>query len=232
MSVAADFTLLNAVGLNLQAIFNIDDLPAEIALEIRQRFDPAHRYRQLILIGHGGKTLWDSVTATGVTSENPIDEFSVRMLAQWFDEQQTSHQYRIVFPGDEPIGLQTLGKLAGWHHPSPFMVGINKEWGSWYAYRAVALADTDLTPSVADQGKSPCETCLDKPCMTHCPASALSVSGFDLKKCVDYRKSTRSVCKASCVARISCPVGDHHRYCAEQIAHTYSISMRMIERYY
>jgi hypothetical protein len=232
MTVAADFTRLNEVGLNLQAIFNIDDLPAEIAREVRQRFDPTHRYRQLILIGHGGKTLWDSVMAAGIASENPIDEFSVRMLTQWFDKQQTSHQYRLVFPGDAPIGLQTLGKLAGWHHPSPFMIGINEEWGSWYAYRAVALADTDLTPSRPVQGKSPCDACRDKPCVTHCPASALSEGGFDLKACIDYRKSTASLCKASCVARISCPVGARHRYCSEQIAHTYSISMRVIEQHY
>lgn len=232
MSTSANFTLLNQVGLNLQAIFNMDDLPAEIGTEVRQCFDPEHRYRQLILIGHGGKNLWDAVTAAGMSSENPIDEFSTSMLNQWFAEQQPNHSFLLAYPGNTPIGLQTLGKLAGWHHASPFMVGINQKWGSWFAYRAVALADTDLIPSVADQEKSPCDSCQEKPCMKHCPASALSVSGFDLKKCVDYRKTSASRCKASCLARISCPVGDHHRYCAEQIAHTYSISMRMIERYY
>jgi hypothetical protein len=55
---------------------------------------------------------------------------------------------------------------------------------------------------------------------------------FELAKCVAYRKQAGSRCKATCIARISCPVGSVHRYSDEQINHSYSISMRAIEKYF
>jgi hypothetical protein len=43
----ADFTSLNAAGLNLQAIFNIADLPAELAGEIDDALKAAARYSSM-----------------------------------------------------------------------------------------------------------------------------------------------------------------------------------------
>lgn len=223
-----DFALLNEAGLNLQAIFNIAELPAELAADIRRRFDPECQYRQLILIGHGGKTLWASLKASGINSEDPIDDFSSEKLRQAL----AGHRHTLIYPAKDSVGLQTLGKLAGWHHTSPFMVGINQSWGSWFAYRAVALSDTDFVPTPPLVSVSPCGTCQDQPCISACPAQAVSDSAFDLNKCVTYRKQATSLCRETCLARISCPVASEHRYDDEQIRHTYSISMRMIEQYY
>lgn len=223
-----DFALLNEAGLNLQAIFNIPDLPAELVADIRRRFDPECQYRQLILIGHGGKTLWASLKASGINSEDPIDDFSSEKLRQALAGQR----HTLIYPAKDSVGLQALGKLAGWHHTSPFMVGINQSWGSWYAYRAVALSDTDFVPTPPLVSVSPCGTCQDQPCISACPVQAVSDSAFDLNKCVTYRKQATSLCRETCLARISCPVASEHRYDDEQIRHTYSISMRMIEQYY
>ncbi|WP_265941799.1 hypothetical protein [Dechloromonas sp. A34] len=222
-----DFTLLNEAGLNLQAIFNIDTLPAKMKADIRQRFDTEQRYRQLILIGHGGKAMWTAMKAAGVAAEHPIDQFSIAITERWLG----GLRHAIVYPAETSVGLQALGKLAGWHHASPFMVGINETWGSWYAYRVVVLTDSDFVPTPPQVTTSPCTACLDQPCLAACPAGALN-GGFDLQKCIAYRKTPTSRCKATCVARITCPVASDHRYSDEQIAHTYSISMRMIERYY
>lgn len=228
MKMAADFTLLNEAGLNLQAVFNIDDLPAELSGDIRRRFDPENQYRQLILIGHGGTGLWASVQASGIKSENPIDEFSIARVGQYL----AGHHHAIVYPAKDSVGLQALGKLAGWHHASPFMVGINATWGSWYAYRVVALSDTDFPTTVPQPTTSPCEQCQDRICAASCPAEALSGETFDLEKCIAYRKQPASRCRTTCLARTRCPVGAEHRYCHEQIEHTYAISLRMIEQFY
>ena len=227
----SDFTALNSAGLNLQAVFDLDELPPDIVAELRRSFDPAHRYRQLILIGHAGKTLWASVKAAGLVSEHPIDEFSIHTVEQWFSTHFPDSSHDIVYPGDIPVGLQTLGKIAGWHHPSPLMIGIQEEWGTWFAYRVVLMADTNLEPTRPIRNESPCERCRDKVCIANCPAGALAGGTFSLDKCVTYRKEASSRCKTTCVARISCPVGSDHRYCDEQIRHTYSISMKAIEEY-
>ena len=227
-----DATLLDKAGLLRQAVFNIDELPPGIAASLRENCDPALPCRQLILIGHAGRKLWESVKASGINSPDPIDDFTVRTVQQWFTACQPHNRYDILYPGTRPIGLQSLGQLAGWHHPTPFMVGIDNKWGTWYAYRAAVVADTEFEPTKPVVSASPCASCEHRICIANCPAGALENGQFDLKKCLGYRKQDGSRCKATCVARISCPVGSEHRYTDEQISHSYSISMRAIERYY
>ncbi|NMG76363.1 hypothetical protein [Aromatoleum diolicum] len=226
-----DFTTLNDAGLNLQAILNLDDLPTDITAELRRCYDPENRYRQLILIGHAGKTLWDAVTASGGASENPIDDFSVQTVERWFSAQFADKQGEVIYPGNIAIGLQRLGKIAGWHRESPLMVGIHQEWGTWYAYRLVMLTDTDLAPTPPMQGERPCDRCQDTVCITSCPAGALSGGTFALEKCIGYRKEPLSRCATTCIARVSCPVGSIHRYCDDQIRHCYSISLKAIQQF-
>jgi hypothetical protein len=139
---------------------------------------------------------------------------------------------RILFPGEQPIGLQALGKLAGWHQPSPIMVGVDVEWGSWYAYRAVAIADTDFTPSPPLHERSPCPACAPRTCIATCPADALQAGQFDLDACSRYRLQPDSACAHGCLARQACPAGAEHRYDPEQIRHSYSRSLAVIRRYY
>lgn len=225
---AVDFSALDRAGLNLLAVFDLAALPAET----RARLDPEQRYRQLVLIGHGGRTLWERVQAAGLSSEHPIDDFSMAAVSAWFAAQLPGQSFSFVYPGDAPIGLQTLGKLAGWHHESPFRVGINATWGSWFAYRALVLADTALDPTPPLAGESPCAGCATQPCVSACPGKALDDHAFSLPKCIAYRKQPGSRCRITCIARTSCPVRPEHRYTDAQIAHSYSRSMAMIERHY
>jgi ferredoxin len=224
----ADFTALDRAGLNLHAVIDLDALPAEMLAGLRRSHDPEHRYRQLILIGHAGKTLWRALKASGSRPENPIDEFSVHTVEQWFATHFAGQAHAVIYPGDGAVGLQALGKIAGWHHTSPMMIGIQKIWGTWYAYRVVLLADTDLEATKPVQSESPCDRCTEKACIAACPAGALAGGAFDLIKCISYRKASSSRCQATCVARVSCPVGIEHRYDAEQLQHTYSISLKAI----
>lgn len=212
-------------GLNRHAIFNVAELPEAIRTTL------GAENGQLILIGHGGKRLWEAVTASGHSGSDPIDDFTVATLQHWFAEHLAGHRYRILYPGEQPIPLQTLGQLADWHHPSPFMVGIDAEWGTWFAYRAVILADTDFLPTVPLDRSHPCLTCQDKPCLASCPAEALDGGHFALQKCLGYRMQAQSKCQFTCLARVSCPVGAVHRYDEAQLRHTYAISLKAIARY-
>lgn len=224
---AVDFSALNAAGLNLQAVFDLDALPAEM----RERIDPERCHRQLILIGHGGRTLWEQVQAAGLASDHPIDDFTCATVRAWFAAQLPGAAFEIVYPGDAPIGLQALGKLAGWHHESPFRVGINEAWGSWFAYRAAVLMNAELPATAPMSGESPCASCAVQPCIVACPAGALDAPEFSLQKCLAYRQQPDSRCRITCVARTSCPVRPEHRYDDAQIAHSYSRSLAMIEQW-
>lgn len=225
---AVDFSALDAAGLNLQAVFDLAALPAEM----RAQLDPAGAYRGLILIGHGGRTLWERVQAARLPSVHPIDDFTRTTVAAWLAGQLPGVAHALLYPGDGPVGLQALGRLAGWHHDSPFRVGVNADWGSWFAYRAVLLVAADLPPTPALAGESPCAACAGQPCVAACPADALTDRDFSLAQCVAYRRQPDSRCRLTCVARTSCPVRPEHRYDDAQIAHSYSRSLAMIEKYY
>ena len=219
---------LDTAGLNRQFVFDLADLPAEVLATLA----PQAGERQLILFGHAGRRLWECVQAAGIGGKDPIDDYSIRTVQHWFAAHLTKQRYRLLFPGEGRIGLQALGNLAGWHQPSPIMVGVDREWGSWYAYRAVAIADTRFPPSVPLDDRSPCPSCATPPCIGTCPAGALAGGHFDLDACSRYRLQAASACAHGCLARQACPVGAEHRYTPEQITHSYSRSLAVIRRYY
>lgn len=219
---------LDAAGLNRQHVFDLAALPAEVCATLGDTAGCS----QLLLIGHGGRRLWECVQQSGIGGEHPIDDFTVATLQAWLAENLPGQAYRIVYPGEQPVGLQALGKLAGWHHASPFMVGVDAEWGSWYAYRAVVLADSRFLPNFPVDRSSPCLNCTDQPCIAACPAGALAGVEFDLRACSRHRLQPESGCAHGCVARRACPVGRQHQYDDAQIEHSYSRSLAMLREYF
>jgi hypothetical protein len=214
---------LNAAGLNRQHVFALAELPAAVL----DTLQPRPEERQLILLGHAGRRLWECVQAAKVAGGQPIDDYCRQTVARWFAEQLPGHGYRLPYPGDAPIGLQALGRLAGWHHASPFMVGVDGEWGSWFAYRAVILCDTDFPPSPRAERANPCLSCADQPCIAGCPAGAVGAP-FDLARCSAERLRPASACAYDCLARQACPVGAEHRYADDQMRHVYGQSLAML----
>lgn len=219
---------LDAAGLNLQAVFAIAELPAGSLAAVPEATD----YRQLILFGHAGRRLWECVQASGIGGEHPIDSYSIRTVEQWFAEHLPGRRYSFVYPGDAPIGLQALGALAGWHHPSPFRIGVDAVWGSWFAYRAAVLADTDFAPSPAVDCGNPCLTCRDQPCLAACPAAPFGGGEIAIADCAQVRLEADSPCALHCHARIACPVGREHRYDDAQTEHSMRRSLQTLRDYY
>ena len=235
----ANFYALDAAGLNLHAVFDLAELPDALRAEFSD-LDGGHDYTQLLLIGNGGPALWAAVEAEGLACADPIDDYSVRHVERWLAAQAAEarvSRWRVVYPGAQSlaIDLQAFGQRAGWHHASPFMVGINARWGAWFAYRVALLTDTRFTPTSAWTEASPCVACTERRCCVACPGQAAGADGgqgFALQRCLDYRRQPDSACRASCVARLACPVAAHARYSAAQLRHSYTISLAMIERYY
>ncbi len=220
-------TFLNEAGLNRQHVFDLAQLPPAV----RQTLGDGEGYRQLILIGHGGRRLWECIKASGIGGEHPIDQYTLQTVTRWLAAFLPGRPYRILYPGEQVIGLQQLGRLAGWHRPSPFMVGIDETWGSWFAYRAVVLVDSDFQPFPPLAGRDPCLSCQSRACTAACPAGALA-GEFSLAACVAYRLGTNAACQFTCLARTACPVGSEHRYDDAQLHHSYALSLRMIRQFY
>ncbi len=221
-------------GLNLQAVFNLEELPQEIIHSITQQTFNISKYKQLILLGHGGTAFWAALKESTIQSNNPVDDFSKQIVKKYFDSEHQGHAYHIVYPDPQTVNLQALGKLAGWHHSSPFLLGINVQWGSWFAYRAVILADTQLHSSTTQQSISPCHACKTKACISACPAQAISTitanTSFDIERCINYRIEKDSRCNRQCLSRNSCPVQQNRRYSEEQMDYHYNRSLQTIKK--
>ncbi|PIW50262.1 MAG: hypothetical protein COW18_03920 [Zetaproteobacteria bacterium CG12_big_fil_rev_8_21_14_0_65_54_13] len=226
-----DSAILAHHGLNLQAVFDLCALPADLLAAIDTE-QPVAGYRQLLLFAHGGRDLWQAIADSGdLTGEHPIDRFSVDTVSRYFDEENPASRYRLLYPLQPgTLPLQQLGKLAGWHHASPFRIGVNARWGSWFAYRAAVLADTAFTPTLVMDGASPCDSCMEKPCIAACPVVS-SAGEIPLQACMDERLKPGSRCAMSCLARTACPVMAVARYEPEQIAYHYGRSLETIGNY-
>ena len=218
-------------GLNIHAIFDIDSMPISIYESIRNIIGLKNK-QQLIVLGHLGRSLWDNLKQSDVKSNDPVDDFTKTTVQEFFEKNYPHANYQVIYPCDSAIGLQAIGELAGWDYASPFKVGINNKWGSWFAYRAVVIADTDFTLTQPLITHSPCSSCSEKHCIKSCPADALSSGELNLDACVNFRKQTDSTCRNSCIARVSCPVGEEFRYSDEQIQYHYAVSMKTIVEFY
>ena len=223
---------LNSKGLNLQAVFQLDDLPEEILNSLREVTEPDN-YRQLILLGHGGKVLWNQVEENLGKVAEPIDSYSKQVVIEFFKKQASNYNYEMIYPSENSraIGLQALGELAGWHFASPFRVGINSQWGSWFAYRAVVLADSDFELTKVENWTSLCIECKTQECINACPADAISFEKILLNQCLDYRMEEKSSCSDRCLARMACPVAREHKYSLEQVQYHYGRSFKTLLKY-
>jgi epoxyqueuosine reductase QueG len=171
--------------------------------------------RFVILVGNAGPAMFRRFARERATSHDLMDDWSrevVNELARRLDA-------KAVFPFDAPpLPFLTWARRGGAGHVSPLGLNIHPTYGLWHAYRAALLFPVEFdipTPSVAS---SPCESCLDKPCLSTCPVSAFSPAGYDVARCVSHIASLegRACMAGGCLARHACPVGKAFTYHAGQ----------------
>ncbi|MEM7799062.1 MAG: hypothetical protein AAF633_07735 [Chloroflexota bacterium] len=218
-------------GLNMSAVFQLDQLPDDLTKMLNDAEVPLADHSRLVLLGNGGPHFWKKLDENGWQDEDPIDRFSLaltRNFVEMIGGAVDYHSYLNLYPlSSHVIPLQRLGALAGWGHPSPIGPFISGRYGLWFAYRSAFLTNLPL-----DSGSSeahlplPCDTCKDKPCQIVCPASAIQVGDpIALNACITHRLTPKSSCAATCLARIACPVGREHRYPKEVISRLYRHSL-------
>ncbi len=240
-------------GLNLQALLPLMQLPVELQASVAASAN--NEYTHVLLLGHAGTQLWralqESLHSTPSSPhKHPLDYYSTTLVETFLHNRYPrAHnpdvQWQWLYPlvnavtsdTHRPVNLQAFGALAGWHGDSPFRLGVNAYWGSWYAYRALLLVkgigDDDQIFTVKHDGSeqvSVCGECIAKPCISACPAGALSerFTDYNVAACTDFRVQANSPCADQCLARSACPVGREHQYTVEQMAYHYGVSLTMI----
>ncbi len=172
--------------------------------------------RTLILIGNVGSELWEKSGAeiTAISGPDPLDRWTQSVI----DPVARSLQGVALYPfGGPPYWpFQRWAERAEGLRQSPLGIQIHPEYGLWHAYRAAILlpGTIDLPPRIASE--HPCDTCIDRPCLSSCPVQAFSAQAYDVDLCVDYVVAMQQVSGAcasvGCLARLACPVGMAWRY--------------------
>lgn len=174
----------------------------------------------VMLIGHSGAAPWrhfrrrQDTLPTSI--ENPLDIWSknvIRPIAESYGGQA-------VFPSDQPyFPFQQWAMRAENLKPSPLGLLIHPVYGLWHAYRGAILFPFELKIQALQKLSHPCETCVEKPCLTACPVNAFSHDGYDVKSCRQHLsdQAGQPCMQEGCLARRACPVGLDYQYGAEQM---------------
>jgi hypothetical protein len=158
--------------------------------------------RTMVLLGPDPQGFWPALQAAPEAQEaDAVDRWSRRVIGTWACDLKA----KALFPFGEPRRPFISWALrSGRCHLSPATLLVHDTQGLMVSFRgALALRDHIDLPALAP---SPCEACVEKPCLTACPVGALS-NGYDTEKCHKHLDTNENTCMPrGCAARRACPV--------------------------
>lgn len=173
----------------------------------------------LVLLGPAEPGYWAQITASPEFLDgapDPIDRWSARVIGAL----ASTLGGRALFPfGDPPRPFISWALRSGRAWQSPVTLLVHDMAGLMLSYRGAILLPGVLPDSPSDA--SPCDTCAERPCLTACPASALTGEGYDVGACHDFLDTEAGLdcMSGGCAVRRSCPAGRNYRRLKEQSAY-------------
>ena len=170
----------------------------------------------VVLAGNVGAHMWRAFSASQRRGAHPLDAWSKELLTTLAADLAAD----ALFPGDGPpyLPFQRWAMRAEPVHQSPLGILIHPDYGLWHGYRgALVLAERIALPP-RDGRPSPCQRCVDKPCLSSCPVDAFQERHYEVATCLRHLEDVRGEdCRAlGCRARRACPVGRAHTYGPDQ----------------
>lgn len=172
----------------------------------------------LVLLGPAEPGFWNHVKAQPEFVDgqpDPLDRWSRRIIdALAVAVGGTAH-----FPFGEPLHpFFTWAMDTGRAWKSPVHLLVHESAGLMVSYRGAVLLPEVHEPRPRRQ--SPCTACTDKPCLTACPARALTGHGYDLAACHAYLDTDAGSTNLlrGCAVRRACPISENYGRSEEQSA--------------
>lgn len=151
---------------------------------------------------------------------DPLDRYTRRVLGGI--ARKLGHGIVFPFEGPPYFPFQRWALRTGGFSPSPMGVLAHHAFGPWIGLRAALLSPEPVAaPDAAEPG--PCGSCLEKPCISACPAGALTdalpPASYDVPRCLAHLRAVPdAACRRGCLARRACPFGRDHAQSAEVAA--------------
>lgn len=209
--VAAAAQLLAPDGLTLRGGFDFSDD------EAAPPGPSGQAARSVLLVGQAGASVWPHFSRWRMDNPgvaDPLDTWSRLAIGRVAEVVGA----RAASPSDRPfLPFQQWAMRAEGLRPSPLGILMHPRYGLWHAYRGALLFAEGLGLASVETPIHLCDLCRGKPCLSACPTSAYSASGFDHAACLSrVRSPAGAACMTGgCLARNACPQGAGFRYPAE-----------------
>jgi hypothetical protein len=175
----------------------------------------------LVLVGNIGSSLWAAFARSAEAREgapHPLNRWTQRVLDAIAAGVGAVPLY--PFGGPPYLPFQRWAMRSEPVTPSPLGILIHPDHGLWHAYRgALAFAERLALPPRTEVPR-PCDSCMDRPCLSACPVNAFTGRDYDVPACIRHiDEPAGSECmRGGCLARRACPVGVRLAYAGEQMA--------------
>lgn len=148
---------------------------------------------------------------------DPIDRWSERVLNALASKSSAQAVFPFGGPPYHPFIKWALSSDSVWQ--SPVQLLVNNASGLFVSFRGALIIDERLELPAPDQ--YPCETCAEKPCLSACPAAALTSDGYNVSKCHEYLDiAAGTECLTNgCLVRRACPIGQNKRLPSQSAFH-------------
>ncbi|MBT8417071.1 MAG: ferredoxin [Silicimonas sp.] len=172
----------------------------------------------IALLGPREPGFWRHVTAMPEFTDgkrDPLDRWSARVIGAVAEDLGGV----ALFPFGEPVlPFFSWATLSGRAWQSPVMLLVHDRAGLMVSYRGAVFLPQTHRPE--PPRVSPCVTCPGKPCLSACPAGALTGEGYDLVACHGYLDTPAGVENLSrgCAVRRACPVSQNYGRSEKQSA--------------
>lgn len=147
---------------------------------------------------------------------DPMDRWSRRVIGDLARALGLAPAF--PFGGPPWMPFPRWARRTGRCHESPVKLLVHDEAGLFISFRGALLMPEAPAP---DPRPSPCDTCVDRPCLTTCPVGALGPDGYDVPRCHGWLDTLEpgTGCLTGCLVRRACPVGQGRRPEAQSAHH-------------
>ena len=168
----------------------------------------------VVIVGNAGPAMWrvfrDAPERT--TRGHPLNTWTRRVMDAIADELAAEVAYPFSGPPYHPFQRWAQKVEPVW--PSPIGILIHAQYGLWHGYRAALIFGQHLALPDPVPVECPCDSCVERPCLSTCPVSAFSAEGYDVPRCISHlaREEGRDCIELGCRARRHCPVGVDYQF--------------------
>jgi epoxyqueuosine reductase QueG len=172
--------------------------------------------RFVILIGNGGPDMFRRFARESDPARDTLDGWTRDVVGHLAADLTANAVY--PFDMTPPWPFLTWARRAGAGHISPLGLNIHPLYGLWHAYRAALLFPVEFDIPEPSAGSHPCQSCIEKPCLTACPVLAFDGQSYDVPACAAHLKQPQgeNCMSRGCLARHACPVGQGFAYAPAQ----------------